>query len=36
MIDFKLFGVLISEGQTDRQTDVDNCTVAFVTENYEF
>ena len=29
-------GVLISDGQTDRQTDICDCRVAFATENIMF
>ena len=33
MIDFMLFGGFVTDGRTDRRTDIGGCRVAFATEN---
>ena len=35
MIDFKLLGGLVTDGQTNKQTMIGGCRVAFVTEKGE-
>ena len=36
MIDFMLFGGFVTDGRTDRRTDIGGCRVAFATEKLEF